>query len=218
MKIPFACPSCGAAGTVDASFIGRNGRCKHCGHRFTIPDPSETEPQGYAIAEPPKQRAAAAEMTMPEDSAFVSSQGIEPTRAVPRKPKRKASGSTRRDRTARETGPGIAWRLWLVRLAVAAVLVLAAIAMVVPRGTLIVACVLMVVGSTMVLVGYFAGAYGAFSEDFLYGFLYLVIPLYTAYYLVTRWEDLWVWFTCSTTGVALVLVGAQMARWAGLGS
>ena len=96
--------------------------------------------------------------------------------------------------------------------------VLAAIALFVPRGTLIVACVLMVVGSTMVLVGYFAGAYGAFSEDFLYGFLYLVIPLYTAYYLVTRWEDLWVWFTCSTAGVAFVLLGARMARWSGLGS
>ncbi len=70
----------------------------------------------------------------------------------------------------------------------------------------------------MVLVGFGAGAYGAFSEDFLYGVLYLVIPLYTAYYLVTRWDDLWVWFACSTAGVALVLLGTEMVRWAGVGA
>ena len=35
--------------------------------------------------------------------------------------------------------------------------------------------------------------YGAFSEDVLDGLLYITIPLYTAYYLVTRWEDLWIW-------------------------
>ena len=92
MKIPFACPSCGAGGTVDASLIGRNGRCKHCGHRFTIPDPADTETQGYAIAEAPKERVAVNMMTMPDDSAYVSSQGNESTRAVPRKPKRKTSG------------------------------------------------------------------------------------------------------------------------------
>jgi hypothetical protein len=68
------------------------------------------------------------------------------------------------------------------------------------------------------LLGYAAGAYGAFCEDFLYGFLYLVIPLYTAYYLVTRWEDLWRWFACSTTGVGLVLFGTQLLRWSGVGA
>jgi len=30
------------------------------------------------------------------------------------------------------------------------------------------------------------GAYGAFSEDVIYGILYVVIPLYTGYYIVTR--------------------------------
>ena len=62
-----------------------------------------------------------------------------------------------------------------------------------------------------------AGAYGAFREDFLYGVLYLAIPLYTAYYLVTRWDDLRVWFACSTAGVALVLLGTEVIRWSGAG-
>ena len=74
----------------------------------------------------------------------------------------------------------------------------------------------MAIGCAMILVGFGVGAYGTFSEDFLYGFLYLVIPFYTAYYMVTRWDDLWVWFACMTSGVGLVLVGIEMARWGGV--
>lgn len=73
----------------------------------------------------------------------------------------------------------------------------------------------MAIGGILVAVADFAGAYGAFSEDVLYGLLYITIPLYTAYYLVTRWEDLWIWITCATVGVGLVLIGTEMVRWAG---
>jgi hypothetical protein len=66
------------------------------------------------------------------------------------------------------------------------------------------------------LLGWGAGAFGAFSEDLLYGLLYVLIPLYSAYYLVTRWDDLWRWFACSTAGVGLVLVGTEILRWSGV--
>ena len=95
-------------------------------------------------------------------------------------------------------------------------ILLLAIGLLAPQGILIAGCILIVLGSVMVLVGYVAGAFGAFSEDSLYGFLYLVIPLYTAYYMVTRWEDLWVWFACSTAGVGLIVVGTEVARWGGV--
>jgi hypothetical protein len=75
---------------------------------------------------------------------------------------------------------------------------------------------LTILGMVMVLVGFAAGAYGAFCEDFLYGILYLAIPLYTAYYLVTRWDDLRWWFATSTAGVGLVALGTAMLRWAGV--
>src|SRR5205814_432837 len=101
---------------------------------------------------------------------------------------------------------------WLVRGGVSTAVALAAIAVLAPHGTLIAGCALMAVGSAMVLLGYAVGAYAAFREDFLYGLLYLGIPLYTAYYLVTRWDDLWVWFGCSTAGVALVWLGTELAR------
>jgi len=78
---------------------------------------------------------------------------------------------------------------------------------------MIVGCLLMTLGSVLVVLGYGVGAYGAFREEILYGMLYLLVPLYTAYYLVTRWEDLWVWFACSTVGAALVVLGTEMVRW-----
>ena len=89
--------------------------------------------------------------------------------------------------------------------AIVLVVVLALIVLLAPQGTLIAGCVLMGIGGVMILVRFSAGAYGAFCEDFIYGVLYLVIPLYTAYYMATRWEDLWVWLACSTAGVGLIL-------------
>ena len=44
MKVRFACPSCDAAGTVDAVHIGKQVRCKHCGAHFAIPDPEMPSP------------------------------------------------------------------------------------------------------------------------------------------------------------------------------
>ncbi len=153
-------------------------------------------------------------MTPSPGSAFVRSRRNGATAATPRQPKQTAPKST--TRVARRRGPRFAWRTWLIRGGVAAGIILAVIALFVPHGALIAACTLMVLGSAMVLLGYGVGAYAAFGEDFLYGFLYLVIPLYTAYYIVTRWEDLWVWSACSTAGVALVLLGTEVARWGGV--
>ena len=82
----------------------------------------------------------------------------------------------------------------------------------VPNGTLIAACVLAGLGGLLVLVGYTVGAWAAFREDSLYGFFYLVFPLYTAYYLLTRFEDLWPWFLAMTVGAGLVTVGGTIAE------
>jgi hypothetical protein len=93
--------------------------------------------------------------------------------------------------------------------------ILTAIAFLAPHGIWLVGFILIAVGGILVPVAYVAGAYGAFSEDSLYGLLYIMIPFYVAYYLATRWEDLWVWVACATVGVGLVLLGTEMVRWAG---
>ena len=214
MTISFACPSCASTGAVDGSFAGKPARCRHCGHHFTIPSPGESGPEVYAVDQPAGKTAGATAIDPTPGSAFVRSRGGGPNAAAPRRPKRPAPGST--TRTARKRGSQLAWRTFLLRGGVAAGIALAGIALFAPQGTLIAACTLMVLGSAMVLVGYGVGAYAAFGEDFLYGFFYLVIPLYTAYYIVTRWEDLWVWFTCSTAGAVVVVLGIEVARWGGV--
>lgn len=93
-------------------------------------------------------------------------------------------------------------------------LILTAIALLAPHGTWLTGCILVGTGGILILAGHLAGAYGAFSEDFLYGFFYLLIPFYTAYYIVTRWDDMWIWFTCSTVGVGISMAGIALIEWA----
>ena len=213
MKIPFACPACGANGTVDDSLVGRSVRCKGCQHRFPIARPDEAEAAfeaGYLLDQP--DRGASASPPPASGPVYVRSRGDEPTVSLsPRKPK-----ASRTRRRSTDTRPDFPWGAWLIGLGSLAAIALVLVATLMPKGLLIAGSTLVTVGMLMVLVGFFAGAYGAFSEDFLYGFFYLVFPLYTAYYLVTRWEDLWRWTVCSTTGVGLVLMGTEVLRWGGV--
>lgn len=220
MRIAFACPMCGATGSVDGSAAGKAARCKHCGGRFTIPeaDPAGAEFDVREVARPPRQDAAGgyAMVEAVGESAFTPVAGAEPAGAVPvpvsvRTAKsRSGSGGRKRRQQA------IARAKWLGGTTGALALVLAGIALFAPHGVLVVAWVLMALGCAMILLGYAVGAYGAFSEDFLYGFLYVVIPCYSAYYMVTRWDDLWIWFACMTAGVGLASLGVEMTRWAGV--
>ncbi len=212
MKMSFACPSCGASGSVDESLVGKHVRCKHCAHRFAVPGRGEADAGGYTLAEPTREPAWVAATGPDLGPIFVPVRGKEPT-AV--RPPRKSKGTTPGS-TARRDESDFAWRTWLIRVGVLAAMVLPATALFVPHGVVIAGSTMVLFGTAMVLVGYAAGAYGAFSEDFLYGFFYLVFPLYTAYYLVTRWVDLRWWFALSTAGVGLVLLGTELVRWSGV--
>ncbi len=214
MKFPFTCPSCGFSGSLDAASAGKTIRCKHCGHRSTAPEAGEPEASVYMLEAPAAETPGEFARAPAGDSAFVPNPEHGATSAPPPRGKpRKAPRSV-----ARKRGADFAWPKWLIGFAVTTTLALVAVSIFVPSGKLITACAVIVIGSAMLLLGYFVGAYGAFREDFLYGLLYLLIPLYTAYYIVTRWDDLWVWCTCSTAGVGLILFGAQIARWSGLGA
>jgi len=85
MSLRFACPSCGASGSVDAALVGKAVRCKHCKYRFAIPGPGEAEDAGYALEGPIGETPIGPE----PGSAFVPRRGVEPTTgAAPRKIKR----------------------------------------------------------------------------------------------------------------------------------
>ena len=149
-----------------------------------------------------------------KDVVFVPARADAAT-AIDRPRRRERSVPEPTSRSVRSSESDFPWLTWLIWGSVALVLILTAIAFLAPHGTWLVGCILMAIGGMLVPVAYFAGAYGAFSEDVLYGLLYIMFPLYTAYYLVTRWEDLWIWITCATVGVGLVLIGTEMVRWAG---
>jgi hypothetical protein len=219
MKIPFACPSCGATGSVDAASVGKPARCKHCGHRFNIPGPGAAEPEVFSLVEPAGEAAGggyAVVSPQGQGSVFAPKRGDEPAADAPRRPKRSASSS--KSRAGSRRAADTAWIKRLAWIGGTVAITIAAIAWLAPKGVVIAACALMVIGSAMILLGYGVGAYGAFGEDFLYGFLYVVFPFYAAYYMVTRWDDLWVWFTCMTSGVGLAALGIEMARWGGMGA
>src|SRR5271157_3662195 len=189
MNVSFACPSCNAAGSVDAVHIGKQVRCKHCGAHFAIPDPQDPQPEVYALEEPSPQAARARSNSPAEDAVFVPARADATSELDrPRRKERSVSGPT--SRSVRASKSDFPWQNWLIWGGVALVLILTAIAFLAPDGTWLVGCILMAIGGILVPLAYFAGAYGAFSEDALYGLLYITIPLYTAYYLVTRWEDL----------------------------
>jgi hypothetical protein len=215
MKVSFTCPSCNAQGSADSAYIGKEARCRQCKARFTIRDPDDPEPDVYALEGENERVAERETFNSSQEAVFVPARNRErspserPQRVKP--PVRESS-----ERTAK-TASRVAERNWLVGVSVgsASLLILAGIALLAPGGLSLVGCVLLIVGSLMVVAGYIAGAYGAFSEDFLYGFFYLLIPPYTAYYMVTRWQDLWLWFACSTVGVGMVYLGTQLIRWSG---
>lgn len=212
MKMSFACPSCAAEGSVDASFLGRQVRCKHCNHRFAIRVPDETAADQYALEEPitPARTSAPEGQGLVSGSVFVSKRGDDANAFVA--PRRPRTTSRPGAKVRRGESPGFAWGAWLLGLGLVTALLLIGTALFAPNGRLIVGSSLLVIGSVMVLLGFGAGLYGAFCEDFLYGFLYLVIPLYSGYYMLTRWDDLWPWFACSTTGVVLATLGGQLVR------
>jgi predicted Zn finger-like uncharacterized protein len=214
MNVSFACPSCHASGRVDAVHIGRQVRCKRCGAHFVIEDPEGSEPDVYSLEQPTATTTTGTSKSPAQDAVFVPARA-DATAGIdrPRRPDRIMSMPTAR--VARTDKSDLPWRIWLIRGCIGLVIILTAIALLAPQGTWLAGIVLIAIGSVLVPVAYFAGAYGAFSEDSLYGLLYIMIPLYAGYYLVTRWEDLWIWMVCATVGVGLVLLGTEMIRWAG---
>jgi DNA-directed RNA polymerase subunit RPC12/RpoP len=212
MNTTFACPGCGASGSADASLEGRQVRCPHCGQRFPVPGPDGPDQDGYSLDQAAPMAVKTVEASPIDDRpVFVSTRSDEPVVATSRR-KRKRTSSKK----SRRESPEIAWGSWLLRVSIVASIVLALIGWLAPGGQEKVGWTLLGLGTLMVLIGYGAGVVGAFSEDSLYGILYLILPFYTGYYVVTRWDDLWRWFACSTAGFCLVVLGTTLLRWSGV--
>jgi hypothetical protein len=213
MPITFACPRCGKSYSVDPALAGRKGKCSACGRPMTIPtfydDGDDTiATEGYDLSEP-----VAAAVVPEEQTVFVAAGRDPDVRSDPRRRERPSVG-TRPGRIRPEDDEPfhVRHRAALIGAPLLFLAALGLIAAIVKNGTLIAACVLAGLGALLILIGYTVGLWAAFREDSLYGFFYFVFPLYTAYYILTRFEDLWPWFLAMTVGAGLVTVGATIAE------
>jgi hypothetical protein len=206
MAISFACEGCGKHFEVDEAHAGKRGKCSGCGRPMIVPhgrpaSPAAAEPEVYGLIAAPE----------PEPSTFVSVLGRTSTRpSGSRGPGLKAGRGSEAP-----VGSGVV-RPLAIGIGVV-VLVLILVAMILPRGMMIAGGIIAGAGLIMTVYAYAIGAYIAFTEDFLYGFLYLVIPLYTAYYIISRWDDMRAHIVVGAVGLPLLLIGAAMME-SGLGN
>jgi hypothetical protein len=75
---------------------------------------------------------------------------------------------------------------------------------------MIAASILALLGIILVIGGWGLGAYVAFTEDGMHGWLYLLFPFYSAYYIVANWEEMWLGFAIMTGGAALVTIAGAI--------
>ena len=70
--------------------------------------------------------------------------------------------------------------------------------------------VIALAGLILFVYGYGSGAYIAFTEDDLYGWLYLLFPPYAAYYFVSRWDEMSSRLVMLIVGLALLAGGGRL--------
>jgi DNA-directed RNA polymerase subunit RPC12/RpoP len=213
MKIAFVCPKCGRPYEVDASHSGRKARCKDCGGIIQVPAAS-TE---TATAQPEPAAASYALADLPPSAVPIGPPAFVPSRpdsdAVPPRSTKKAVAKS--IKKAKKEAAGLAARVvplwpWLLGVPAGIAVALGLVAAILPGGAMIVASILAIAGIVLVLGGWGLGIYVAFTEDGMYGWLCLLFPPYTAYYMVTNWEEMWLGFAIMTGGAALVTIASAI--------
>lgn len=220
MKIAFACEGCGKRYEVDGSKAGRRGRCANCGNEMTVPaEPTEaTSPIEAAVPialESLDDAYALDDSAGNGPSAYTPALGDEA--AAPERPWQPADRPARSKSLAakmRRVQPGqfARWRGPLIGLGVV-LAVLVVLALVFPSLAAVLGTIIAFVGILLTVGGYAVGTYIAFTEDFVHGVAFLLIPPYTAWYFVSRFDDMKVPAIACILGLALLLVGVWALKY-----
>ena len=208
MKIPITCTRCGKRYEVDTAFAGKRGKCASCGEHMTIPDndqaaPSQPESDAYQLDESHASEQA---------TAFSPVKGIDDGEdgQIRRRVKKRNSKSTpRRARDSARSPLALLSGTSLIGLG-CVVFVLVFIAVFVPGARLNIGRAIALAGLILFFYGYGSGAYIAFTEDDLYGWLYLLFPPYAAYYYVSRWDEMNSRFVMLILGLAMLAGGGHL--------
>ena len=207
MKIPVTCASCGKRYEVDGAYAGKRGKCAACGARMAIPGgehSASSEPDAYQLDTAHDG----------EDATFFTpatgSKSLEETPAR-RQVKQKGSGTSGRKRLepARSPLASLSARVTVIGLT-CVTLVLVVLVVFVPATRINVGRAVALAGLILFVYGYGSGAYIAFTEDDLYGWLYLLFPPYAAYYFVSRWDEMSSRLVMLIVGLALLSGGGAL--------
>jgi hypothetical protein len=209
MKIPVTCATCGKRYEVDGAYAGKRGKCAICGAPMTIStddhaaSPAPSEPEAYQLDDAHDNE---------QPNFFIPAQVSESLEEAPprRRAKRKNAGiSEPRRRKAARSHPILSGRSTLIGLTGVA-LVLVIVALLVPGTRINIGRAIALAGLILFVYGYASGAYIAFTEDDLYGWLYLLFPPYAAYYFVSRWDEMSSRLVMLIVGLALLSGGGAL--------
>jgi DNA-directed RNA polymerase subunit RPC12/RpoP len=208
MKISVTCETCGEQYEVEDRHAGKTIKCTSCETRMTIPAaPPAATPLlvcgEYALdeshdSEPPTFRTAPD--TREQDQVSGSGQ-------VKKRTVKRSKGKGKHKRGGLSESAVSLWTV-LVSLALIAVL-LAIVAVFLPEARTPVGVALAIPGLLLCLYGYATGVYIAFTEDDLHGWLFLLIPFYAAYYIVSRWDDMYTRVIMVVAGLTLLAIGGR---------
>ncbi len=200
MAHTFFCKKCGKRYDVDPAMIGKRARCKACQRVFAIPDFSS------AAGRLPDQPAArpAAPVRAPY-SATQNPYGMQDDDEL-------FSSGTGKSFATEEPTPNRVNLEWLKPLTLYALiggmavwLITAALALVkVPVAAFLALGCLFIIGFGMLMIGSVVGLIVPFFENVLNGLLFLLVPFYNVYYVITRWQAMKRPFLLWLAGVGLL--------------
>jgi hypothetical protein len=171
-----------------------------------VPTAATDDAGMYAMEDPPSDEPASV------PSAFVEAKHDSGDR--PKKPRKKKRSDDLLGEVAGEAKEVLARNRDLVKtslitLAILAV-VLGIVAAALPNGTFIAGASVIGLGLLLIVSGYALGTYIAYTEDMLHAALFVTIPLYTGYYIVMNWDEMWRPFALMFVGGLLITVGAAI--------
>jgi hypothetical protein len=205
MAHTFFCEKCGKRFDVDERLIGKLARCKDCRHVFPIPGLKPAAPSRAQDARRPGPPPA------PSPSPSHDPYPIQDAPVLPARLGKPVVETRKRRRARGESNFDWVWPVTVVALVIEFALLMTAYRFLDRHEAL--PCVIAVgcfaIGyNLMVLLGLLLCLIVAFSEGLSYGFLFMLVPFYSLYYTITRWDVIKRPFVMTAGGGLLAIVSS----------
>lgn len=206
MPIAVTCSGCDKSYQVKDEFAGKKVRCPQCQAVVTIGQPQPATAKG---------RKAAAKADEYEDYPDdVEDYGddddyFDEPRVLKEAPRLKAKRAKvkAKKRGERSEPLQIPWGLILSGILICGLVLAGGLIFIFPPAAIALAILVVIAGWGLGIVGGIGLIVRAFQEDVVCGILYIFVPFYWLYYLVSRWDDNYPFGECHVGGVLITLMG-----------